>query len=194
MPSTDLTFPLTAKKIGPGATALSRPKVYYLNDANLVRVEADTVRNATILKVKNPTQKVELYESPNEFLAAQALAQGATANINAAFNIASAQTASGSTAGAALTITKYFTEVSAGNGLGVILPDPFVRRNCVIINTTTGSINVYASRYSGGGTMAAIDGSTATYVLTSGKRKHFVAPTAATANTTAPWQTARDAG
>ena len=193
MPSTDLTFPVTAKKIGPGATVLSRPKVFYLNSSDLMKVEPDTVRNATILKLNKPPGKVELIESPNEFLAAQALAQGATANINAAFHIASAQTASGSTAGAALVITKYFTEVNAGNGLGVLLPDPFVRRNCVIINTTTGSINVFASRLSGGGTAAQIDGSTATYVLTTGKRKHFVAPTAATANTTAPWQTAKDA-
>ncbi len=188
MPLTDLSFPVTAKKIGPAATNLSRPKVFYLKSSDLLQLVADADAGAAVIKVNKNKQKVELYESPNEFLAAQAMSQGATANIYAANNFASAQTATGASHSSALDITKYYTEVSAGNGLSVQLPDPFVRRLCVIHNTTTGSINVFPINPTG-----TIDGSTGAYVITAGKRKHFVAPTASTAGTTAPWKSAIDA-
>lgn len=189
MALSDVLVPLTAKKIGPSATTLTRAKVHYLKSSSEpYKVNYDSVRNNAIIFQSRPNRKIELLETPDELTAAQALAQGATANINAAFHIASAQTASGSTVGSALAITKYFTEVSAGNGLGVVLPDPFVRRLCVIKNTTTGTITVY-----GRGATSPIEGSTAGYSLTTGKRKHFVAPTAATAGTTAGWKIATDA-
>lgn len=188
MALTDLSFPVTARKEGPSATNLSRPRVFYLKSSDLLQLVSDSDAGAAVIKVRGNKKKVELYESPNEFLAAQALAQGATANIYAAYNIASAQTATGATQSSALDITKYFTEISAGNGLSVELPDPFVRRLCVIQNTTTGSIQVF-----GRGTTSPVNGSTAAYTLAAGKRKHFVAPTAATAGTTAGWRVATDA-
>jgi len=190
MAITDIIIPLTAKKDGPAAVNLSPSRVFYLKGSDLVRMVPDSDAGNAVVFVgtRGKAKKVELVESPNEFLAAQALSQGATANIYAAYNIASAQTATGATQSSALDITKYFTEVSAGNGLSVELPDPFVRRLCVIQNTTTGSINVF-----GRGTTSPVNGSTAAYVLTAGKRKHFVAPTAATAGTTAGWRVATDA-
>ena len=190
MAISDIIIPLTAKKDGPAATNLSPSRVFYLKGSDLVRMvpDADGGNAVVFVGTRGKAKKVELVESPNEFLAAQALSQGATANIYAAYNIASAQGATGSTPATALDITNYFTEVSSGNGLSVELPDPFVRRLCVIQNTTTGSINVF-----GRGTTSPINGSTAAYTLAAGKRKHFVAPTAATAGTTAGWKVATDA-
>lgn len=187
MPQTDILIPVTAKKIGPRAVVRNPPKVYYLKSSDLLSLEAASKTGNAIIKVKDAHKKVELFETPNEFMAAQAMSQGATANIYAASLIASAQTATGATQSSALDITKYFTEVSAGNGLSVELPDPFVRRLCVIQNTTTGTINVF-----GRGTTSPINGSTAAYSLGAGKRRHFLAPTAATAGTTAGWRTATD--
>lgn len=188
MAITDIIIPLTSKKSGPSARALSPSRVFYLKGSDLLRVQASSVNGNAIVFVGQHKRKIELFESPNEVLAAQALSQGATANIYAAYNIASAQGATGSTPATALAISKYFTEVSSGNGLSVSLPDPFVRRLAVIQNTTTGSINVF-----GRGTTSPVNGSTAAYVIGSGKRKHFVAPTAATAGTTAGWRVATDA-
>ena len=190
MAITDIIIPLTAKKEGPAGANLSPSRVFYLKGSDLVRMvpDADGGNAVVFVGTRGRAKKVELVESPNEFLAAQAISQGATANIYAAFNVASAQAATGSTSGSALPLTKYITEVSVGNGLSVVLPDPFVRRLCVVINTTTGTINAF-----GRGATTPINGSTAAYVIGAGKRKHFVAPTAATAGTTAGWKVATDA-
>lgn len=185
--NTDLSFPVTAKKIGPAAVVRTRPKVFYLKSSDLIKMEPDTVRNATVLKVQDLKKKVEIYESPSEFLAVQAQAQGATASIYAA-SFFSTTAATGATPALATDIRTYFTEINAGGGLSVELPDPFVKRLCVIQNNAASAITVF-----GRGTTTPINGSTAGYSLGVGKRAHFLAPTAATAGTTAPWQTAVDA-
>lgn len=196
MANTDLTIPLTAKQIGPAqGSGLSgfrtRPKVFYLQSQDLTGgPEAGLTYDDSVFKLKMNPKRVRCYESVSDFLAAQALSQGATASINFASKYA-AVTASGSTVGSAIDIdpTKYITEINAGNGLGVQLPDPFARKVAVLYNTTTGSINVYPSQ--GGSTGGTIDGATAAYVLPAGKRRHFAAPVIpTTAGTTAGWQSA----
>lgn len=202
MAQTDIAMPLTAKAIGPvqgsGLSGFrSRPKVFYLQSQDIDDIQpgatsGSNVFDDTIIKLKKNPKRVRIYESPSDFLAAQALAMGATASIQFASKYA-AVTASGSTVGSAIAIdqTKYIVEVNAGNGLGVQLPDPFNRKVVVIYNTTTGSINVYPNRTGVGATFAPIDGSTATYVIPPGKRRHFSAPVIpTTAGTTAGWQTA----
>lgn len=188
----DLTFPVTAKKIGASSVALSRPKVYYLKSSDLLRIEADSVRGNAVLTVKedgkSKQKKVELYESPNEFIGAQAQSQGATANPYAAFNYAVLLPTSSATAADQNVAQKYFNEISSVNGGTVRLPDPFVKRLVILQNTTTGPVTVRAR-----GTTSPINGSTAGFTLAAGARKHFLAPTAATAGTTAGWQTAIDA-
>lgn len=188
MALTDLSFPVTAKRIGPRASVLSRARVFYLKSSDVIRMEADTVRNAAILKVADQRKKVELIESPDDFLAAQALAQGATANAYFAKAWQNLAPTSSATAADQNVASKYINDITSVNGGTVRLPDPFSRRLVILHNQTTGSINVL-----GRGTTTPINGSTATYVLTAGKRKHFVAPTAATAGTTAGWKTAKDA-
>jgi len=186
---TDLSFPVTAKKIGPSSTVLGRPKVYYLNSSDLISMTPDTVRNATTLKVKNPKQKVEIYESPDEFLGLQALSQGATASqVFTKIYAALAPTSSATQADGTVP-TKFYNEISTtGTVNTVLLPDPFIKRNFIIQNLTGTAVNVYAR-----GATSPINGSTAAYSLGAYKRRHFLAPTAATAGTTAGWQTAIDA-
>lgn len=196
MANTDITIPLTAKAIGPvqgsGLSGFrSRPKVVYVQSQDLDGgPQSGATFDDTILMLKQRPKRVRVYESVSDFIAAQALAQGATASIQFASKYA-AVTASGSTNGSAIDIdaTKYINEINAGNGLGVQLPDPFARKVVVLYNTTTGSINVYPSQ--GGSTLGTIDGATAAYVLQAGKRRHFSAPVIpTTAGTTAGWQTA----
>jgi len=203
MANTDIAIPLTAKAIGPvqgpGLSGFrSRPKVFYVQSQDLDggpqagATSGSNVFDDTILMLKQRPKRVRVYESVSDFLAAQALAQGATASIQFASKYV-AVTASGSTVGSAIAIdpTKYIVEVNAGNGLGVALPDPFNRKVVVIYNTTTGPVNVFANRTGTGVTFAPIDGSTATFVLGAGKRRHFAAPVIpTTAGTTAGWQTA----
>ena len=192
MPLSDLVFPLTGKKIGPSATVLSRPKVHYLRSSDLVDFNPDTVRAGTILTVltKGGEKKVEIYETPNEFSAAQALAQGATGNIYAAIYY-TATGATGSSPAAAQPLTNYINNINSGaGGLLVSLPDPFVRRLVVILNTSTGSIGVV-----GRNATAYINGATAAVVLLPGQRKHFLAPTQGTASSAGQvnqWKTAID--
>ena len=78
MPLTDLSFAVTAKKLGPAAANLSRPKVFYLKSSDLMQLSADADAGAAVIKVNKNKQKIELYESPDDFLAAQALSQSAT--------------------------------------------------------------------------------------------------------------------
>lgn len=188
MALTDLSFPLTAKKIGPSATVLSRPKVFYLKSSDLLKYDPDTVRNATILKVnQGGTKKVEVYESPDEFLAMQALSQGATNSVVFTKAYQNLAPTSSATAADQNVASKYYNEISTINGGTVRLPDPFTKRLVVLVNGLTGPVSVL-----GRGTTSPINGSTAAYSLLAGKRIHFLAPTAATLGTTAPWKTAID--
>lgn len=191
MAVTDLSFPLTAKKNGPSAAVLSRPKVYYLKSSDLIDFLPDTVRAGTVLTVrtKGGSKKVEVYEAPDEVLAMQALAQGATANAVMTKAYQNLAPTSSATAADQSVASRYYNEVNSVNGGTVRLPDPFVRRITVINNLTTGTVNVL-----GRGTTSPIQGSTATYVIQALERIHFVAPTAATAGTTAGWKTAIDVG
>ena len=187
----NILIPLTAKKIGPGKAPArgARAKVHYLKPSDLQRAEPDTVRGNAIVFVgsaRSP-KKVELLESPNELIAAQALAQGATSQAYFAANWQALTPTSSATQADMNTASKYLNDITTINGGYVKLPDPFTRRLAIIFNQTTGSINVVAR-----GTTSPINGSTAAYVITAGKRIHFTAPTAATAGTTAGWKTATD--
>lgn len=188
MPLTDLSFPVTAKKLGPAATNLSRPKVFYLKSSDLIKLTADADAGAAVIQVKNNKQKVELYESPDEFLAAQALSQGATGAAVFTKHYQNLAPTSSATAADQNVASKYYNEINSVNGGSVRLPDPFTRRSVVLVNMVTGPVYVR-----GRGTTSPINGSTAAYTLAAGARKHFIAPTAATAGTTAGWQTAIDA-
>lgn len=153
----------------------------------------DSVRNATVIRVAHPHRKVELIESPDEFLGMQALSQGATASqvftkIYAALTPTSSATGADAVTAAAVP-TKFYNEISSVGTVGYVrLPDPFVKRNFVFQNLTGTAVSV-----NGRGTTSPINASTAAYTLAAYKRIHFVAPTAATAGTTAGWQTAVDA-
>lgn len=188
MALTDLTFPVTAKKLGPASANLSRPRVFYLKSSDLLQLAADADANAAVIKVARNKQKVELYESPDDFRAAQALSQGATGAAVFTKSYQNLAPTSSATAADQNVASVYYNEVNSVNGGSVRLPDPFNRNIVVITNLTTGSIYVR-----GRGTTSAIDGSTAAYTIVAGKRRHFVAPTAATAGTTAGWKTAIDA-
>lgn len=192
MPLTDLQIPLTAKKIGPSATVLSRPKVYYLKTADFIDSSPDTLRAATILKVRTNAgvKKVEVFEAPNEVMAAQGFAQAGTGSIYSNL-FYTATGATGSSPAAAQPLTNYFNNINSGaGGLLVSLPDPFVRRLVVVINTSTGPIGVV-----GRNATAYINGATAAIVVAVGQRRHFLAPTQGTASSAGQvnqWKTAID--
>jgi len=191
MANTELLFPVTAKQIGPSGTVLSRPKVVYLRSSDLGRIAPDTVRSNSVLFLTNANKrKVVVYETPDEVMAQQALSQGATAAAAFAKNYAVAAPTSSATA-ADQTTLKYYNQVitNVASAQPLRLPDPFVRRLVIIDNQTTAAIAVL-----GRGTTTSIQGSTANYSIGAGERIHFVAPTAATAGTTAPWKTATDVG
>lgn len=191
MPLTDLSFRVTAKKLGPSAAgALSTPRVFYLKSSDLLKLEASRTNLNAVITVKNPAKKIELYESPDEFLGMQSLSQGATANSYFTKAYAALAPTSSATAGDGTVPSKYYNEITtsvAGNY--VRLPDPFSRRLVKINNLTTGSISVL-----GRGTTSPINGSTASYTISALEEITFVAPTAATAGTTAGWKTAIDSG
>lgn len=192
MALTDLSFPVTAKKVGPSDRELSRAKVFYLKSADLLSVESAVSSGNAVIFVKDKkskNMKVELYETPDEFRAMQALSQGATAA--AVFTKAYQNLAPTSSATAAdqNVASRYYNEVNSVNGGTVRLPDPFVKRLVIIENLTTGPFTVR-----GRGTTTPINGSTAGYSIGALERIHFVAPTAATAGTTAGWKTAVDVG
>jgi len=193
MALTDIVLPLTAKKNGPAGAPMVRPKVFYLKSTELFRINYDSVRNSTVIRVKDPKRKIELYESPDEFMGMQALSQGATASqvftkVYAALTPTSSATGADAVTAAAVP-TKYYNEISAVGTVGYVrLPDPFVKRLFVLQNLTGTAVSV-----NGRGTTSPINGSTAAYTLAAYKRIHFLAPTASTAGTTAGWQTAVDA-
>ncbi len=190
----DLQFPVTPKQLGPmGNQVLTRPKVFYLKSSDLIKQEVDATRGSAVIWVKSPRRKVVLYETPDEFSAAQALAQGATASPNFVKHYQALTPTSSATAADQNVASKYYNEVSTINSGNVRLPDPFARRLVVINNFTTGTINVF-----GRGATTPISGtgaaSTAGYAIGPLERVHFLAPTAATAGTTAGWVVCRDAG
>lgn len=196
MPASENVFvKLTAKKIGPGFAPAreARAKVYYLKPADLDKIVPDTVRGNAVIFVKNSSQtaprKVELLETPDEFSAAQALAQGATASPIFAANWQAILPTSVNVDGATHVLSKYLTDIVTG-GIAtprVFLPDPFVRKLAVVNNTTTAAITVF-----GRGTTSPVNGGTAGYSVAAGTRRVFSAPTAATAGTTAGWKVATD--
>lgn len=187
----NILIPLTAKKIGPGNTPArgARAKVFYLKPSDLQKAEPDTVRGNAIIKVgsaRSP-KKVELLESPNELIAAQALAQGATAQAYFAANWQALTPTSSATYADMNAASRYLNDVTTINGGYIKMPDPFTRRLAVVFNQTTGSILARAQN-----STATINGSTGSYTIAAGKRVHFTAPTAATAGTTAGWKVATD--
>lgn len=196
MALTDLSFPVTARKDGPAATNLSRPKVFYLKSSDLLQLVPDSDAGAAVIKVRSNKKKVELYESPDEFLAAQALSQGATNTIAFTKHYQNLAPTSSATAADRTVASKYYNEISTINGGSVKLPDPMSRRLVVIVNGLTGPINVYPNGPTSAATAAnqnRINGVTAAFSLAAGARKHFLAPTASTAGSVALWQTAIDA-
>lgn len=195
MALTDLSFPVTAKKIGPGATALSTPKVFYLKSSDLLGLKGDTTHSNAILKVAPLKKKVEAYETPDEVLAMQALSQGATGQIVFTKAYQNLAPTSSATAADRTVASKYYNEISTINGGSVKLPDPKSKRLVVIVNGLTGAISVYPNGPTSSATAAdqnRINGATGVYSLAAGKRVHFLAPTAATAGAASLWKTASD--
>lgn len=195
MALTDLSFPVTSRKEGPSATNLSRPRVFYLKSSDLLQLSADADAGAGVIKVRGNKMKVELYESPDEFLAAQALSQGATNSIAFTKHYQNLAPTSSATAADRSIASKYYNEISTINGGSVRLPDPMSRRLAVIVNGLTGPIHVYPGPTSSATATQQnrINGVTGAFVLAAGARKHFVAPTATTAGSVALWKTAIDA-
>lgn len=190
MALTDLLMPVTAQKIGPATENRSRPKVYYLNSRDFRGMKPNLKSGGTVLFVNDRgVKKIEIAETPIQFQGIQAMSQGATASAYVTTNYGTITPTSSATAADQTVISKYFSEAATVNGGSIRLPDPFVQRLAVVQNTTTGTITVRAR-----GTTSAIDGSTAGYVIQGGERVHFLAPTAATAGTTAGWRTAADVG
>jgi len=197
MALTDLSFPITAKKIGPSGTVLSRPKVFYLRSSDLRRMSPDIVRSGTVIHISDPNKrKLELFETPDEFLAMQALSQGATNAIVFTKHYQNLAPTSSATAADRTIASKYYNEITTINGGTVRLPDPMSRRLAVVVNGLTGPISIYPNPTSSATATQQnrIDGATAAYVIGAGERIHFVAPTASTAGAVALWRTANDVG
>src|SRR5690348_2212649 len=128
MALTDLSFPVTAKKDGPQSQVPALPRVFYLKSSDLISGPMPAVNTANaVIKVKTVIKKkVELYETPDEFLCAQALAQGATASAVFTKGFGVLAPTSSATAADGTVPAKYYNQITtsvAGNY--VRLPDPF---------------------------------------------------------------------
>lgn len=197
MALSDILIPLTAKRHGPQTVSLTRPKVYYLDPKDLKKVNYSSVRGNTAIFVKHNDAKIEIYETPDEFLGAESLSQGVTANAYVTKIYGALAPTSSATFADFTVASRYYNEVSTVNGGTVKLPDPFVKRLVIINNLTTGPMNVRGSSAGNNATGASagstINGATGAYIVPALKRVHFFAPTAGTAGTTASWMTAIDA-
>ena len=186
--------PVTARKIGPSTGNLTRPKVFYLSETDIKRLEPNrgSAGGCAIFLNYGRGKKVELYESPIDVKTA--LLDAVSTNIYTAHNVDLAVSAAGSVLTAATVLAKYVSKVTAATATtanGVRLPAPSDRNVCVIVNGTTAALRVFPNSAS-----AYIDNgaSGASASIPVGGRKHFATDATTTAGASARWKSARDSG
>ncbi len=185
--------PLTARRDGPSAVDLSRPKVVYITDDDIKSItrigKASTGGCAIILN--SSRRKIELFESPANVRAAL---QAVTTDPYTTDDFGSI-TAAGSvlTAATAAQLSRYVTRVTAAtvnSNDSVMLPPPSTGKNVVVvINGSTTPLRVFPHSAS-----AFIDGaaSGAAELVPVGQRRHFATYPVTTAAASAIWKTALD--
>jgi hypothetical protein len=183
------TVPVTARKIGPSEGLLTRPKVFYLTQEDIKKIERFTGGCAIFLKYARG-KKVELYESPLDVQTA--LAVGATTNPYTAGNQDLAVSAAASVLTGATVLSKYLNKVTAATAdtaNSLRLPAPSNRNVCVIINGTSVPLKVFPH-----GASAYVDNgaSGASKAIPGFGRMHFATPAITTAGASAVWKSAKD--
>jgi len=172
---------------------LTTPKVVYIKSSDIIKIEPDLRNGATRIKVNDVKKNITVYETPDEVLGMQALAQGATAAQVFTKSYAALAPTSSATAADGTVPSRYYNEISTTQTVNTVrLPDPFNRRLLVIQNLTPTAVIVYGRGSSPiAGTGA---NSTGGYTIQGLERVHFLAPTASTAGTTVGWRVAKDVG
>lgn len=190
-----ITFPVTARRIGPSSGDLTTPKVFYLSADDIKRVtpNRNTSKGGCVVFLKsNRNRKVELYESADDLRTARA-ATGVSISADPYVSQNADLAVTGVSGGVTTTsiLTKYFNRYTSGTGASgcVRLPPPSDRNAVVIVNGTSAAISVYPN-----GASAYIDGGASGVhkVLPAFKRLHFVTTPTTAAGASARWKSAED--
>lgn len=190
-----VSFPVTARRIGPSRGDLTTPRVFYLTAEDLKRVEMNrsTSKGGAVIFLKNQKdRKIETYESVDEIRAiAQATVAAVSADPLVGHLVAPAVT--GVSGGITTTsiLTRYLNIYTSATGASanVRLPAPSDRNAVVLINTLSTPVSVFPN-----GASAFIDGgaSGASKTLPAFKRLHFVTTPTSGNGASARWVTAID--
>ena len=187
-----VSFPVTARRIGPSRGDLTTPRVFYLTSEDLKRVELNRRGGATIFLKNQKDRKIETYESVDEIRAmSQATVAAVSADPLVGHLVAPAVT--GVTGGVTTTsiLTRYLNIYTSATGASanVRLPAPSDRNAVVIVNTLSTPVSVFPN-----GASAFIDGgaSGAAKALPPFKRLHFVTTPTTGTGASARWFTAID--
>lgn len=190
-----VSFPVTARRIGPSKGDLTTPRVFYLTSEDLKRVEMNrnTSRGGAVIFLKNQKdRKIETYESVDEIRAmSQANVAAVSADPLVGHLVAPAVT--GVSGGITTTsiLTRYLNIYTSATGASanVRLPAPSDRNAVVLINTLSTPVSVFPN-----GASAFIDNgaSGAAKNLPAFKRLHFVTTPTSGNGASARWVTAQD--
>lgn len=187
-----VSFPVTARRIGPSRGDLTTPRVFYLTSEDLKRVELNRRGGATIFLKNQKDRKIETYESVDDIrVASQANVAAVSADPLVGHLVAPAVT--GVSGGITTTsiLTRYLNIYTSATGASanVRLPAPSDRNALVLINTLSTPVSVFPN-----GASAFIDGgaSGAAKSLPAFKRLHFVTNPTTGTGASARWFTAID--
>lgn len=190
-----VSFPVTARRIGPSAGNLTTPRVFYLTSEDIKRIEANrkaSVGGAVIFLKNQKDRKIEVYESPDEV---RAMSQATVAAVSADPLVGHLVSAGVTGVSGGITTTSILTRYlniytsATGASANVRLPAPSDRNAVVLINTLSTPVSVFPN-----GASAFIDGgaSGAAKNLPAFKRLHFVTTPTSGNGASARWVTATD--
>lgn len=190
-----VSFPVTARRIGPSGRDLTTPRVFYLTAEDLKRVEANrsTSKGGAVIFLKNQKErKIETYESVDEIRAmSQATVAAVSADPLVGHLVAPAVTGVSGGITTSSILTRYLNIYTSATGVSanVRLPAPSDRNAVVLVNTLSTPVSVFPN-----GASAFIDGgaSGAAKNLPAFKRLHFVTTPTSGNGASARWVTATD--
>ncbi len=188
-----VSFPVTARRIGPSKGDLTTPRVFYLTSEDIKRIEMNRRSGGAVIFLKNTKErKLEVYESPDDV---RAMSQATVAAVSAdplvghLVNTAVTGVSGGVTTTSVLNKYLHIYTSATGASANVKLPPPSDRNCVVIVNTLSTPVSVFPN-----GASAYIDNgaSGASKTLPAFKRLHFVTTPTTGNGASAVWKTATD--
>lgn len=190
-----VSFPVTARKIGPSGNDLTIPRVFYLTSEDIKKIVANrsTTKGGAVIFLKNQKdRKIETYESVDDI---RAMSQATVAAVSAdplvgyLVNTAVTGISGGVTTTSVLNKYLHIYTSATGASANVKLPPPSDRNVVVIVNTLSTPVSVFPN-----GASAYIDNgaSGAAKNLPAFKRFHLVTSPTIGNGASAVWKTAQD--